>query len=110
MSGKQNVARTALYGTVCTVVWEDGGREPSSYPIRGASTRAVIAQLIRSIDDLHPHAGPERHIFSGSGDNADFVVTTAAAGPRGHLSLDLSGRFGRDSHCRAWVMMLTVSM
>ena len=24
---------TAVYGTVRTVVWEDGGREPSSYPI-----------------------------------------------------------------------------
>ena len=24
---------TAAYGTVRTVVWEDGGREPSSYPI-----------------------------------------------------------------------------
>lgn len=26
-------SRTAVYGTVRTVVWEDGGREPSSYPI-----------------------------------------------------------------------------
>jgi hypothetical protein len=26
-------AGTAVYGTVRTVVWEDGGREPSSYPI-----------------------------------------------------------------------------
>jgi len=26
---------TAVYGTVRTVVWEDGGREPSSYPIAG---------------------------------------------------------------------------
>jgi hypothetical protein len=24
---------TAVYGTVRTVVWEDGGRKPSSYPI-----------------------------------------------------------------------------
>ena len=27
------MAGTAVYGTVCTVVREDGGREPSSYPI-----------------------------------------------------------------------------
>ena len=27
------LAGTAVYGTVRTVVWEDGGREPSSYPI-----------------------------------------------------------------------------
>ncbi|MCX5896219.1 MAG: hypothetical protein NTZ51_10370 [Proteobacteria bacterium] len=26
-------AGTAVYGTVRTVVWEDGGRKPSSYPI-----------------------------------------------------------------------------
>ena len=24
---------TAVYGTVCTVVWEDGGSNPASYPI-----------------------------------------------------------------------------
>ena len=24
---------TAVYGTVRTVVWEDGGRKPASYPI-----------------------------------------------------------------------------
>jgi len=30
---KLRVAGTAVYGTVCTVVREDGGREPSSYPI-----------------------------------------------------------------------------
>ena len=24
---------TAVYGTVRTVVWEDGGRNPASYPI-----------------------------------------------------------------------------
>ena len=33
MSRKRRVAGTAVYGTVRTVVWEDGGREPSSYPI-----------------------------------------------------------------------------
>jgi hypothetical protein len=33
MSRKQKVAGTAVYGTVYTVVGEDGGREPSSYPI-----------------------------------------------------------------------------
>jgi hypothetical protein len=27
------MAGTAVYGTVCTVVREDGGREPSSYPM-----------------------------------------------------------------------------
>ena len=25
---------TAVYGTVCTVVWEDGGSNPASYPIQ----------------------------------------------------------------------------
>jgi hypothetical protein len=27
------VIRTAGYGTVCPVVWEDGGSNPASYPI-----------------------------------------------------------------------------
>ena len=27
------LAGTAVYGTVRTVVWEDGGREAASYPI-----------------------------------------------------------------------------
>ena len=35
MSQKRKVTGTAVYGTVCTVVGEDGGREPSSYPIKG---------------------------------------------------------------------------
>jgi hypothetical protein len=34
MSRKRRTAGTAVYGTVRTVVGEDGGREPSSYPIR----------------------------------------------------------------------------
>jgi hypothetical protein len=29
--------KTAVYGTVCTVVWEDGGRKTPSYPIRWLS-------------------------------------------------------------------------
>ena len=33
MSRKRKVTGTAVYGTVRTVVGEDGGREPSSYPI-----------------------------------------------------------------------------
>jgi len=33
ISIKRKVTGTAVYGTVCTVVWEDGGCEPSSYPI-----------------------------------------------------------------------------
>jgi hypothetical protein len=33
MSRKRRMAGTAVYGTVRTVVGEDGGREPSSYPI-----------------------------------------------------------------------------
>jgi hypothetical protein len=33
MSTKLKMTGTAVYGTVCTVVREDGGREPSSYPI-----------------------------------------------------------------------------
>jgi hypothetical protein len=33
MSQKRKVTGTAVYGTVCAVVGEDGGREPSSYPI-----------------------------------------------------------------------------
>ena len=33
MSRKRKVTGTAVYGTVCAVVGEDGGREPSSYPI-----------------------------------------------------------------------------
>ena len=28
------LAGTAVYGTVRTVVWEDGGGDPTSYPIR----------------------------------------------------------------------------
>ena len=71
------MAGTAVYGTVRTVVWEDGGREPSSYPIvpdrlpmesglRGnewgrASERAVLTLgdeshpiRIPSLDN-HPH-------------------------------------------------------
>jgi hypothetical protein len=35
MSRKRRMAGTAVYGTVRTVVREDGGREPSSYPIVG---------------------------------------------------------------------------
>jgi hypothetical protein len=35
MSRKRRMAGTAVYGTVRTVVGEDGGREPSSYPIWG---------------------------------------------------------------------------
>jgi hypothetical protein len=34
MSRKRRTAGTAVYGTVRTVVGEDGGREPSSYPIQ----------------------------------------------------------------------------
>ena len=30
---------TAVYGTVRTVVWEDGGGDPASYPIRPVCTR-----------------------------------------------------------------------
>ncbi|MHB1380223.1 MAG: hypothetical protein ACYCX0_11450 [Desulfurivibrionaceae bacterium] len=26
-----------MYGTVCTVVWEDGGGNPASYPIAGGN-------------------------------------------------------------------------
>ncbi|MEJ2726640.1 MAG: hypothetical protein P8175_18800 [Deltaproteobacteria bacterium] len=33
MSRKRRMAGTAVYGTVRTVVGEDGGRKPSSYPI-----------------------------------------------------------------------------
>ena len=33
MSRELEMTGTAVYGTVCAVVWEDGGREPSSYPI-----------------------------------------------------------------------------
>ena len=32
-STKRGTAGTAVYGTVRTVVWEDGGREAPSYPI-----------------------------------------------------------------------------
>ena len=37
MSRELEMAGTAVYGTVCAVVWEDGGREPSSYPMDSAS-------------------------------------------------------------------------
>ena len=33
MSRELEMAGIAVYGTVCAVVWEDGGCEPSSYPI-----------------------------------------------------------------------------
>jgi hypothetical protein len=33
ISTKRKMTGTAVYGTVRTVVWEDGGGNPSSYPI-----------------------------------------------------------------------------
>jgi hypothetical protein len=45
MSRKRKVTGTAVYGTVCTVVGEDGGREPSSYPIYTATAVASITGL-----------------------------------------------------------------
>ena len=31
------------YGTVCPVVWEDGGSNPASYPIAGRGFGAIFA-------------------------------------------------------------------
>ena len=35
-----------MYGTVRTVVWEDGGRNPASYPIRQAWRGARVARKV----------------------------------------------------------------
>ena len=35
------MAGTAVYGTVRTVLWEDGGRKPSSYPIPVAAPGVI---------------------------------------------------------------------
>ena len=41
-SRKWRMTGTAVYGTVCTVVREDGGRKPSSYPIYGICNQNVL--------------------------------------------------------------------
>ena len=38
----QRVSRTAVYGTVRAVVWEDGGGNPASYPIDRGKIRGGI--------------------------------------------------------------------
>ena len=52
--------RTAGYGPVRPVVWEDGGREPPSYPISGGSsnTTAAIAAAISSRSSRPPSRTP----------------------------------------------------
>ena len=46
MSRELEMTGTAVYGTVCAVVWEDGGREPSSYPIApGMACGAIISAI-----------------------------------------------------------------
>ena len=39
------LAGTAVYGTVRTVVWEDGGGDPASYPIVAAWLAAWVESL-----------------------------------------------------------------
>ena len=50
MNGMEcNVIGTAVYGTVRTVAWGDGGRKPASYPIAdGAAVPALPLHLGRS--------------------------------------------------------------
>jgi hypothetical protein len=51
MSRKRRMAGTAVYGTVRTVVREDGGRKPSSYPITASLISVFLlgATLLRLI-------------------------------------------------------------
>jgi len=41
---------TAVYGTVRTVVWEDGGREAPSYPVQ--ARQIIILVLFRIYIDI----------------------------------------------------------
>jgi len=43
------LAGTAVYGTVRTVVWEDGGGDPASYPIVGGEA------TVGCLEDFHGH-------------------------------------------------------
>ena len=38
---------TAVYGTVRTVVWEDGGSNPASYPILRDSVEMMLPESFR---------------------------------------------------------------
>ena len=42
-------AGTAVYGTVRTVVWEDGGRKPSSYPMPNVASKLSLLQEVAVI-------------------------------------------------------------
>jgi hypothetical protein len=49
------LAGTAVYGTVRTVVWEDGGGDPASYPI-GLKEKAVNDRLLFNTSWIIPFA------------------------------------------------------
>ncbi|MHB1012696.1 MAG: nucleotidyltransferase family protein, partial [Desulfobacteria bacterium] len=49
MSPKCKTTGTAVYGTVRTVVWEDGGREAPSYPIFPATR---IINFVKTLEDI----------------------------------------------------------
>ena len=50
---KADVSGTAVYGTVRTVVWEDGGGDPASYPIAKGLVLAVLCRTpLRKEDGL----------------------------------------------------------
>jgi hypothetical protein len=40
---------TAVYGTVCAVVWEDGGGDPASYPISDCYAASALTILFKRL-------------------------------------------------------------
>jgi hypothetical protein len=65
------------YGTVCPVVWEDGGCEAPSYPMMGAEIGGICAGLLASPEKrIAPgiHGRPQRSTEEKNltADRADF--------------------------------------